>query len=61
MGRYIFENKIFKIRETLEKDVNKWYKWFNDPFINKFLCMVLSQTHLKNKKNLERNVIGNKN
>ena len=37
MGRYIFENKIFKIRETLEKDVNKWYKWFNDPFINKFL------------------------
>tara|TARA_B100000886_G_C20415076_1_gene488899 strand:+ start:231 stop:773 length:543 start_codon:yes stop_codon:yes gene_type:complete len=61
MGRYIFENKIFKIRETLEKDVNKWYKWFNDPFINKFLLHgAFPNTLEKQKKFRKENVIGNK-
>ena len=34
---YIFESKLFKIRETREKDTETWYKWFNDPEITKHL------------------------
>lgn len=36
MSEFIFEARYFKIRESLDQDVNLWYKWFNDPLINKF-------------------------
>ena len=34
---FIFESKLFKIRETRESDIETWYKWFNDPEITKYL------------------------
>lgn len=34
---FIFETKLFKIRETREKDTEIWYKWFNNPEITKHL------------------------
>ena len=34
---YLFKNENFGVRETLEDDIETWYKWFNDPEVNKYL------------------------
>ena len=61
MNKFIFESKNFRIRETLDKDVDKWYKWFNDPFINKYLLHGAYPNTLEKQKKFRRdNVVGNK-
>ena len=61
MNKFIFESKNFRIRETLDKDVDKWYKWLNDPFINKYLLHGAYPNTLEKQKKFRRdNVVGNK-
>ena len=61
MNKFIFDGKYFKIRETLDSDVNNWYKWFNDPVVNKYLMHgVYPNTLEKQKKFRKDNIIGNK-
>lgn len=61
MKTYIFENKFFKIRETLDKDIYTWYKWFNDPEINKFLIHGAFPNTIEKQKEFRKNsILGNK-
>lgn len=61
MSEFIFEARYFKIRESLDQDVNLWYKWFNDPLINKFfLHGAYPSTLEKQKKFRKDNVIDDK-
>ena len=58
--KFIFENKNFKIRETLESDIKIWYKWFNDPEITKFLIHGAYPNTLENQKKFRLKYIGEK-
>jgi RimJ/RimL family protein N-acetyltransferase len=61
MSKFIFDSKNFKIRETLNSDVEQWYKWFNDPSINEYLLHGAYPNTLEKQKKFRRdNIIGNK-
>ena len=50
MSKFIFDGKYFKIRETLDSDVDIWYKWFNDPLVNKYLMHGVYPNTLEKQK-----------
>lgn len=61
MSKFIFDGKLFKIRESLDSDVNLWYKWFNDPSITKYLLHGVYPNTLEKQRKFRRdNVIGEK-
>ena len=47
---FIFEDKLFKIRETREKDTETWYKWFNNTEITKHLVRGEIPNTIENQK-----------
>jgi RimJ/RimL family protein N-acetyltransferase len=61
MSKFIFDCKYFKIRETLDDDVNHWYKWFNDSSINKYLLHGAFPNTLEKQKKFRRDhLVGEK-
>ena len=48
--KYIFDHKLFKIRETLDEDTEKWYKWFNDNKITEFVPNVRGPNTIEAQK-----------
>ena len=46
---YLYEGHTFRIRETRHSDIPKWYKWFNDPDITRYLLHGVTPNTLENQ------------